>query len=446
MSAAADARRRLLRRYVTWRDHAPAEERAFDAYARAYCVRVAGLFCAAFLAVLPVYYLVDRAALGDGAALRDSARWRLGVGATLALGVVGAWWMRRTGRDAAAYPLGLLGGVAMCAIIGVSTAASAPFGSVTASAFLMLPLCAIPVVSRLWFRALATTLPAAAVLGAYYAAAPVNAAHPNAWHFTSLMVFACALSVAIGHALSHMIRQAYFLARRLAEDARALDARVREGTREVRELLAYVVEAREDERGRIAREVHDELGQLLGGAALALDRAQSLGEAPEAAEEVARARALVGQAMDAARTVVTELRPRLLDDMDLGAALEWLLRRHEELTGAECDWSIEVDVARIPAAHATVLFRVLQEALTNSAKHAVARSVTVVLDGGAGSLALEVRDDGVGFAPGAAGPRAFGLRGMAERARALGGEVTVESAPGAGARVRLTLPWKEGAR
>lgn len=431
----------LWRRHVTWRDHAPEEEAAFDRYARRYCVRAAEVFCAVFLALLPVYYAVDRLALGPGPALRDSVRWRVGAGALLALGVVVARVMRATGRDALAYPLGTLGGLATCAVIGVANAPSAPLGSVTTAAFLLLPLFTVPVVARLWFRALTTALVAAAVLGGYFWREPARAAERGAWYFASVMLFACVLSVGIGHALSQQVREAFFLARRLALGAQALNARVQERTTEIRALLTHIVEAREDERARISREVHDELGQLLGGAALSLDRVRALPEGDERAGELRRAREIVGRAMDAARTVVSELRPRLLDDMGLAAAIEWLIRQHEETTGADCAWTIDIDLARLPPATATVVFRVLQEALSNSARHARARNVSVVVDGADAGVALEVRDDGVGFAPGGPGLRSFGLRGMQERARALGGVVVVESAPGAGTRVRLTLPW-----
>ncbi len=432
----------FARRYLTWREHGPDEEAAFDRYAREYCVRAAEWFCAVFLLSLPVYYAVDVAALGPGEALRDSVRWRVGAGVLLAMGAAGARVMRVTGRDALAYPLGIGGGAAISAVIGVTTASSAPLGSVTTSAFLLLPLCAVPMVSRLWLRAVTTVLVGVAVLGGYFWQVPAHLGHAGAGYFSSVMAFACFLSVAIGHALSQQVRQSFFLARRLAENARVLDARVQARTQEIRALLTHVVEAREDERARISREVHDELGQLLGGAALSLDRARALADDSERRTELARAREIVSRAMGAVRTVVTELRPRLLDDMDLAAAVEWLVREHEQSTGVDCAWTIDVDTARVAAPHATVLFRVLQEALTNSARHARADSVTVLLDGTDDEVSLDVRDDGVGFAPGAPGLRAFGLRGMHERARALGGTLRVESAPGVGTRVRLTLPWE----
>lgn len=432
----------FVRRFITWREHAPDEEAAFDRSAREYCVRAAEVFCLAFLSFLPVYYLVDIVALGPGDALRDSVRWRLGAGSMLALGALGARAMRVTGRDALAYPLGIGGGAAIAAIIGVTTASSAPLGSVTTSAFLMLPLCAVPMVARLWLRCVTTVLVGVAVLGGYFWEVPTHLAHPGAGYFSSVMAFACFLSIAIGHALSQQVRQSFFLARSLAENARVLDARVQARTHEIRALLTHVVEAREDERARISREVHDELGQLLGGVALSLDRARALSDADERAAELARAREIVSRAMHAARTVVTELRPRLLDDMDLAAAVEWLVREHEQSADVDCAWTIDVDTARVAPPQATVLFRVLQEALTNCARHARAKTVTVLLDGTDDAVSLEVRDDGVGFTPGAPGVRAFGLRGMHERARTLGGTLRVESAPGAGTRVRLTLPWE----
>jgi signal transduction histidine kinase len=432
----------FVRRYITWREHEPEAELAFDRDARAYCVRAAEWFCAVFVAALPVYYIVDVAALGPGDALRDSVRWRFAAGVLLAFGGLGARTMRVTGCDALAYPLGITGGVAIAAVIGGNTAGSAHLGSVTTSAFLLLPLCAVPMVSRLWLRAVTTVLVGAAVLGGYFFNAPARLTEPGVAYFASVMAFACFLSIAIGHALSQQVRQSFFLARRLAENARVLDARVQARTQEIRALLTHVVEAREDERARISREVHDELGQLLGGAALSLDRARALADDSERRAELARAREIVSRAMGAARTVVTELRPRLLDDMDLAAAVEWLVREHEQSTGVDCAWTIDVDTARVAAPHATVLFRVLQEALTNSARHARAASVTVLLEGSDAEVSLDVRDDGVGFTPGAPDLRAFGLRGMHERARALGGALRVESAPGHGTRVLLTLPWE----
>jgi signal transduction histidine kinase len=209
------------------------------------------------------------------------------------------------------------------------------------------------------------------------------------------------------------------------------------------DLASYLQDAREGERKRIAREIHDELGQTL--TALQFDLSQLAKRLP-AAEPSLREKAegmasLIDGSMRTVRRVTTELRPGLLDDLGLAAAIEWQAGEFGERTGAACDLSLRGEDAVLPPDVATALFRILQEALTNVARHAGASHVTIELEVDPDQVRLIVGDDGRGITSSqASDPRALGLLGMRERARALGGDVTIERARGGGTSVTVRVP------
>lgn len=245
-----------------------------------------------------------------------------------------------------------------------------------------------------------------------------------------------------------------------------LEQRVSERTRELsaalgqlRELAARAEKVREDERTRIAREVHDELGSLL--VALKMDvnwLDKRLGEqaarAPEAAQDMrGRMRCkcqnmsrLIESAVDNVGRIITDLRPSILDHQGLWAALEW--HAHELLPAAELalDWRMAVpDALVLPEAQAMAVFRIFQEMLSNVVRHAKARQVAVGIDVADGWLCITVQDDGRG-APASAfdAPQAYGVMGMRERARHFGGMLDIASQPGQGARCTLRWPLPPG--
>ena len=212
------------------------------------------------------------------------------------------------------------------------------------------------------------------------------------------------------------------------------------------QLLHEVIAAQEAERARVSRDLHDDVGQALTSVLLALRLVEdALGAEPtrvgDARERTAEARALVADALQVVRVLAFELRPTVLDDLGLAAAL----RRLAEVTARRHGFPVEVELAgidesvRLPAATETVVYRIVQEALTNVARHAAPgfASVFVALDGG--TVRAVVEDDGRGFDPGEVGG-SLGLRGMAERAALAGGTVTVDSTIGAGTTVRLEVP------
>ena len=203
--------------------------------------------------------------------------------------------------------------------------------------------------------------------------------------------------------------------------------------------------AQEEERRRLARDLHDEVNQALTAILLRLE-ALAQDTPPERIDEVAELKRLVNQAMEELLTLARQLRPSALDDHGLVPAVEAQLKRFSARTGIEVRMSTAGDPNELPEVMQTAIFRVAQEALANVARHAGATVVEVELDEDDGRAELRVRDDGAGFEAGAIpragseGPGAgLGLGGMAERARLVGGELDVRSAPGGGTSVTLRV-------
>jgi len=215
-------------------------------------------------------------------------------------------------------------------------------------------------------------------------------------------------------------------------------------TAALRELNARVEAAREDERRRVAREIHEVLAQVLTG--LKLQLASLSTRAGDASDEGMKASAAaVDAALVVVRRLATSLRPALLDDLGLLEALRAHARQFSARTQIACDLELPDTDPACGEERSTALFRIFDEALSNVARHAEASTVRVRLGVGGGDITLQVDDDGKGFAPGqiSAG-RALGLLGMRERARTFGGSVEVVGQPGRGtsvvARIRADGP------
>ncbi len=212
---------------------------------------------------------------------------------------------------------------------------------------------------------------------------------------------------------------------------------------ELKVLAASSHQAREQEQHRIARELHDELGQSL--TALKMMTVWVRGRAGEGDDELAAKLARMGALLDdtvaATRRISSELRPLILDDLGLGPAIESMVEQFTERTGVACGLTLDDAALELADAHKTAVFRIVQESLTNIAKHARATRVDVVIRHAEGAVTIEVRDDGVGFAPDDPQPKgSHGLLGLRERAYLLGGQVAIASAPGAGTTLGITLP------
>ena len=213
--------------------------------------------------------------------------------------------------------------------------------------------------------------------------------------------------------------------------------------REIHELALTASNAREQEKSRVARELHDELGQAL--TALKLDvswlREHLPAAQPELSHKLASMQVLLDGTVAAARRISSDLRPLMLDDLGLTAAAEWLAHNFTNRTGIPCELVIGKGELDLPDPHATAVFRVLQECLTNVAKHAEATQVEATLERTEDEGVLTVHDDGRGFSTDdPRNPGSYGLVGLKERALLLEGVVCVESLPGKGTRIEMRIP------
>ncbi len=237
---------------------------------------------------------------------------------------------------------------------------------------------------------------------------------------------------------------------------RKAEEELRENEERLHGLSRQLLAAQEGERRRLARELHDELGQTLTALSIHLKAALALGGGP-AQPVLEDAVAIADQAIDQVRHIALDLRPSVLDDLGLEAALRWYADRQIRRTNLALHVDTDLGGCRLSADMETACFRVAQEALTNVARHARAARAWVELRRRDAEVELTVRDDGVGFDPSVARGRAaegasFGLLGMQERVQLLGGQFAIESQPGRGACVRarfhleVVLPAQEPAR
>lgn len=227
-------------------------------------------------------------------------------------------------------------------------------------------------------------------------------------------------------------------------DRKAVEAEIVSSRAKIRALSGFLEAARENERARIARELHDELGQTLTSLKIGLLNMRNA--KPSSIDDTISRIDMLTEIVDAAivdlRRISTDLRPLMLDELGLVPAVEWLTGAFSSrsnipvtLTLADLDGDLRGDCA-------TAIFRILQESLTNVAKHAQATAVSVTLSCEHGIIDLEISDNGIGLP--AESPRqlpGFGLLGMEERAIGIGGTLTVASAPGRGTTVRARLPF-----
>lgn len=225
------------------------------------------------------------------------------------------------------------------------------------------------------------------------------------------------------------------------------EAGLKKSQAELRSLATHLESAREAERTRIAREIHDELGQLLTGFKIDLawleKKMVATPETPREAllEKVRAMTALLGDMVLCVRRISAELRPGVLDDLGLAAAVEWQAKDFQRRTGIKTSVKSELPDRSLPRELGTALFRVLQESLTNVARHAGARNVRVKLAEQEGQIVLQVRDDGRGITAAESNKTgAFGLMGMRERILPLHGRCEIVGSPGKGTIVSVTVP------
>jgi signal transduction histidine kinase len=227
-------------------------------------------------------------------------------------------------------------------------------------------------------------------------------------------------------------------------ERKQVEEALRHSREQLRRLAARLQAVREEERTRIAREIHDQLGGALTGLKMdvaALSRGLST---DQHAPLVGRANAmskLIDSTIQDVRRIATELRPALLDDFGLLAAMEWQLQELQARAGIPYRLNTALDHIDLDSESSTIIFRVFQETLTNVARHADATQVEVRLEQRANALILQVSDNGRGISETEiSGTKSLGLVGMQERILMLSGELNIWGAPGQGTTVRIQIP------
>jgi signal transduction histidine kinase len=222
---------------------------------------------------------------------------------------------------------------------------------------------------------------------------------------------------------------------------------------DLRRLSQQLVKAQEEERRSLSRDLHDQIGQVLTALRIGIGNLEGAvghanGKEPQDQNEYQKkiqtqldqAKRLSEQALRSVRDIAMGLRPAMLDDLGLGAALEWQVRQFSRLCGVPVSVAVEGDLEQFSDAQRTCIYRVVQEALNNVSRHAKATEVMLLVAGRESGIAIEVRDNGDGFDRRALRNGGLGLVGLKERVRQLGGEATVDSKPGEGATLHVWLP------
>lgn len=229
-------------------------------------------------------------------------------------------------------------------------------------------------------------------------------------------------------------------------DRKQAEQALLESRSQLRELSAYLQSVREEERTRIARELHDELGQSLTAIRLGLDVVINRPdmEAGSARQHLEKLQQLAASTIESVQRIAADLRPPILDELGLPAAIEWLVDTFAERSGIVCELHSPTDLPLdFPVRErevCTAIFRILQEALTNVGRHSRATRVTISLQAQPGELHLHIADNGCGIDAGVSRDGSLGLMGMRERALMLGGTLQIQSGPGEGTRIDVILP------
>ncbi len=218
---------------------------------------------------------------------------------------------------------------------------------------------------------------------------------------------------------------------------------------QIRNLAAHIESARENERKVIAREIHDELGQALSTLKLelALLKDDVVNDAVAAAKRIDNMSELLDETIRTVKNIITKIRPRLLDDLGLTAAIEWQAKEFQKHSGIVCELTITPEEMAVDAELSTALFRIFQETLTNAARHSHATRVTARLMQKNGTLEMHVDDNGRGIRQEEINDsKSFGLMGIQERVRNWGGNVEITGTPGKGTSVAVRIPFSPESR
>ena len=228
----------------------------------------------------------------------------------------------------------------------------------------------------------------------------------------------------------------------LEKDSASQQEATRQAEASLRQLSQQLVSSQEQERKALSRELHDEIGQQLTALRMELGHVERARTAATAEFEphLDQAKKLAETTLKSTRDIAMGLRPAMLDVLGLGPALEWQAREFSRRYNTPIQLQVDGDLRDLPDRHRTYLYRIVQEGLTNCARHAQAKNIRVRLEDGDGQLAVTVEDDGVGFDSHSSVVNGLGLLGMTERVRELCGTIAIDSEPGKGTRISVVLP------
>lgn len=430
---------------------APAEEEAFDAHCQKRIAKSgrigAVLALAANLAFWPLDLLIYR---GVPEAVRLPVAFRIAVLLSclffLALPRRHPWVLRHS------FWLLMIG---LCGIMAGLGYSGGSLGGLDRPWFFMaLPtLCATMMFPmRLQRRVVMMVLQGLAWLAGLFLFWPQNLHSRYLGATLSMLVLVSLYSLIMGHYLTALLRDNFRQSLQISRDAEELEQKVADKTQTLRDLLSQLERAREEERARVSRDLHDELGQELTALryALGLTSERFRRDPAGIGRNLSELDHLLQRTNRTVRSLVGQLRPLILDDLGLKAAIEWLLQRGAQRTGLIMQAEVSGDDSKLSSDLASAVFRIVQEALTNIIRHANATRVQLDLTIAGGELQLRIRDDGVGFVPattrlgsgssGGHGKMGVGLLGMRERALSLGATFDIQSQPGSGTEIRATFP------
>jgi signal transduction histidine kinase len=248
-----------------------------------------------------------------------------------------------------------------------------------------------------------------------------------------------ALTISLGSGLLLVLASMLYIAR-LERQTRSRYLELALSRHELRRLSARLVDAQETERRSISRELHDEIGQSLGALLVDLGRLSATlpSDRPEVKAQLENMKSVAERTVDAVRNIALLLRPSMLDDLGLVAALEWQGREVSRRSAVEVEVQSESVPDNLPDEHKICIYRLVQEALNNAVRYSGAKNVRVTVERSGNNIMVRVSDDGRGFDPKRV--RGLGILGMEERVKRLSGTLTVDSKPGQGATLVAELP------
>ncbi|MCC6157634.1 MAG: sensor histidine kinase [Deltaproteobacteria bacterium] len=386
----------------------------------------------------------DRLLYGDDPeTLHRLHQFRLGALAVSLLGYAVSRW---SGFREHVTEIGMVLGVISMAAVGYFVGQLGDLNTPWYYGLYLVPFGTYPFFVGLSERLGLTVLFAVSALVAYFLPFPQYLLHPHVPVSLVNMAFACAVATLSGHAIYFLIRRDFFLQRRIRETNERLEVIVAEQTGDLRRLTAKLETACEEERTRIARDLHDELGQNLSAvrieAALARRHADEDADARRARLE--HIESLMAETMRVARRIVSELRPRVLSDFGLPAALEWLAKETRERTSLDVRLTMQPPDPQIDPEKSIAVYRIVQESVNNVIRHSGATRVDLELRLKDNVFEARICDDGVGLpAIEHRPPDSYGILGMRERAQMIGGRLDIVSAAGGGTQVRVVVPISE---